>query len=132
MFYPKSGLKSDTVKPGRWHNGSAFIICLCDCPFEYKPSPTSAHACGEVTSCTPSTKRSTCVASEVDLRECTLHAPLQKVNNAEPTLALKPRGDVTRNPKQGYQWPPQKTCPPKTFYKKKIDTVCNGNLVIKS
>ena len=26
-------------------------------------------------------------------------------NKAEPTLALKPRGDVTRKPKQGYQWP---------------------------
>ena len=29
-------------------------------------------------------------------------------NKAEPTLALKPRGDVTRNPKQGYQWPQKK------------------------
>ena len=41
-------------------------------------------------------------------------------NKAEPTLALKPRGDVTRNPKQGYQWPPKKDmCPPKTLKKKK-------------
>ena len=31
-------------------------------------------------------------------------------NKAEPTLALKPRGDVTRNPKQGYQWPQKRTC----------------------
>ena len=30
---------------------------------------------------------------------------LRNANKAEPTLALKPRGDVTRNPKQGYQWP---------------------------
>ena len=30
------------------------------------------------------------------------------------TLALKPRGDVTRSPKQGYQWPHKKDlCPPK-------------------
>ena len=30
------------------------------------------------------------------------------------TLALKPRGDVTRSPKQGYQWPHEKDlCPPK-------------------
>ena len=28
----------------------------------------------------------------------------KKANKAEPTLALKPRGDVTRNPKQGYKW----------------------------
>ena len=31
-------------------------------------------------------------------------------NKAEPTLALKPRGDLTRNPKQGYQWPQKRTC----------------------
>ena len=29
--------------------------------------------------------------------------PPLSLNKAEPTLALKPRGDVTRNPKQGYQ-----------------------------
>ena len=30
------------------------------------------------------------------------------------TLALKPRGNITRNPKQGYQWPHKKDfCPPK-------------------
>ena len=49
----------------------------------------------------PAAKRSPRVAPEVDLGECTLHSPPQKVNKAEPTLALKPRGDVTRNPKQG-------------------------------
>ena len=27
-----------------------------------------------------------------------------------PTLALKPRGDVTRSPKQGYQWSHKWTC----------------------
>ena len=48
-------------------------------------------------------KRSVYLAQEVDLRESTLHSPPKKVNKAEPTLALKPRGDVTRNPKQGYQ-----------------------------
>ena len=67
----------------------------------------------------PAAKRSACVAPEVDLRVCTLHLPPQKSNKAEPTLALKPRGDVTRNPKHGYQWPTKKDmCPPKTFLKK--------------
>ena len=62
----------------------------------------------------PATKRLASVASEVDLGECTLHLPLQKVNKAEPTLALKPRGDVTRNPKQGCQWPQKgHVCPTK-------------------
>ena len=26
------------------------------------------------------------------------------MNKAEPTLASKPKADITRNPKQGYQW----------------------------
>ena len=36
----------------------------------------------------------------------------------QPTLALKPREDITRNPKQGYQWPQNRTyvsAPPKKF-----------------
>ena len=40
-------------------------------------------------------------------------------NKAEPTLALKPRGDVTSNPKQGYQWPQKRTCVRQKLYKKK-------------
>ena len=37
-------------------------------------------------------------------------------NKAEPTLALKPRGDVTRSTKQGYQWPQKMDiCPTKCF-----------------
>ena len=31
------------------------------------------------------------------------------MNKVEPTLALKPRGDITRNPNQGYQWPQNRT-----------------------
>ena len=36
----------------------------------------------------------------------------------QPTLALKPRGDVTRNPKQGYQWPQKWTCVRQKLFKK--------------
>ena len=37
------------------------------------------------------------------------------------TLALKPRGDVTRSSKQGYQWPREKDLsPPKIFFKKRV------------
>ena len=61
-----------------WHNGSAFVFCSCRCTFESEPSPTSAHACGEVTGCAPAAKRSASVAPEVNLGECTLHSPLQK------------------------------------------------------
>ena len=42
-------------------------------------------------------------------------------NKAEPTLALKPRGDITRSPKQGYQWPHKKhSCPPKILKKRRV------------
>ena len=34
---------------------------------------------------------------------------LHNANKAEPTLALKPRGYITRNAKQGYQWPQKRT-----------------------
>ena len=43
----------------------------------------------------------------------------QSLNKAEPTLALKPRGDVTRSPKQGYQWPQKWTCVQQKFKNKK-------------
>ena len=58
---------------------------------------------------------------------CITFASAKIANKAEPTLALKPRGDVTRNPKQGYQWPQKKDmCPPKTF-KKKQKNINNGS-----
>ena len=47
------------------------------------------------------------VAPEVNLRERIIHMPPQSSNKAEPTLALKPRGDVTRSPKTGASVAPQ-------------------------
>ena len=44
--------------------------------------------------------------------------PPPSANKAEPTLALKPRGDVTRSPKQGYQWPHKWTCVQQKIFKK--------------
>ena len=42
------------------------------------------------------------------------HIFLCQVQIRLPNLALKPRGDVTRSLKQGYQWPYKKDfCPPK-------------------
>ena len=105
--------------PGRWHNGSAFIFCLGDCPFKSESSPTSAQKCGEVTSCVLAAKRSACVAPEVDLGECILHSLLQEANKAEHTLTLKHRGDITRNPKQGYQWPQKGHVSAKKLLKKR-------------
>ena len=59
------------------------------------------------------------VAPEVNLRERISRMALQSANKAEPTLALKPRGNVTRSPKQGYQWPQKWTCVQQKFKKKK-------------
>ena len=59
-------------------------------------------------------KRSAGVAPEVNLRNI---AQARK-HASESTLALKPRADITRSPKQGYQWPHKKDmCPPKILKK---------------
>ena len=39
-----------------------------------------------------------------------LHICLCQVWTGLPTLALKPRGDITRSPRQGYQWPHKSAC----------------------
>ena len=55
-------------------------------------------------------RRSAGVAPEVNLRNSTQ----ARKYASESTLALKPRADITRSPKQGYQWPHKKDmCPPK-------------------
>ena len=59
------------------------------------------------------------VEPEVNYREHILHMPAQSLNKAEPTLALKPRGDVTRSLKQGYQWPQKWTYVKQKNLKKK-------------
>ena len=51
-------------------------------------------------------KRSKDVAPEVNLRNHCIH--VTKHANEGSILALKPRVDITRNPKQGYQWPYKK------------------------
>ena len=70
------------------------------------------HASGKATSCQEVTKRSAGVALLVNFSECT---PVPSANK-HVILALKPREDITRSAKQGYQWPRKKDldlCPPK-------------------
>ena len=47
-----------------------------------------------------------------------------KANKAESTLALKLRGNVSRNPKQMYQWPQNRTCKcvRQDILKKRVET----------
>ena len=49
-------------------------------------------------------KESAGVAPEMNLRNL-LHTGGEAQQARESTLALKPREEVTRSPKQGYQWP---------------------------
>ena len=73
------------------------------------------------------------VAPEVNLKESISRMPLQSSNKAEPTLALKPRGDITRSPRQGYQWPQKWTCVQHKFKKKTKQnyTAVGGNNMAK-
>ena len=59
----------------------------------------------------------------------TAFSPNNEISYKEPesTLALKPRTDITRSPKQGYQWPHKKdSCPTKNFFKKRRQKACKG------
>ena len=67
------------------------------------------------------TERSAGVAPEVIFREHTSCMPPPSADKAEPTLALKPRGDITRSPKQGYQWPHRKDLCPRIFFKEEYE-----------
>ena len=78
---------------------------------------TSATVCGDRTGSTPAAKRSASVGGGSRGTYITFASAMRI---RQPTLALKPRGDVTRNPKQGYQWPQKWTCVcAKNFFKKK-------------
>ena len=57
------------------------------------------------------------VRPEVNLRECTSYILLYQMQIRLSTLVLKPRGDVTRSPKQGYQWPHKRTCVQQKLFK---------------
>ena len=50
---------------------------------------------------------------------CSTIGPLHPVRIRLLILALKPRGDVTRSPKQGYQWPNKKDLRPPILKKNK-------------
>ena len=47
----------------------------------------------------------------------------------ESTVALKPRADITRSPKQGYQWPHKKDLCPAIFFIKKHPEVTKINML---
>ena len=111
--YKSGGKKCSTnmpLQPGRWHNGSRFFFCVDGCPFNPEPISTCAEARREVTGYHAGDQEvGRCSTRGGSLRMYNTFAST-KANKAEPTLALKPREDVTRNPSQGYQWPQNWTC----------------------
>ena len=95
------------------------------------PESTSSNL-GNLTSATVCGDRTGSVSGRQEVGKCSTRGGSQgmyitftsAMQIRQPTLALKPRGDVTRNPKQGYQCPPPQEkdmcmCPPKTLKKKK-------------
>ena len=81
--------------PGRWPNASTFVFCPGDCPFKCKPSPTSADACGEVTGCDASHQKVGMCSSKGGSQGMYItFTPAKKLNKVEPTLTLKPWGDI--------------------------------------
>ena len=90
---------------------------LGDCLFKSEPSPTSADACGEVTSCNAGYKEvGRCSTKGGSSGMYITFTSAKTRNKAGPTLALKPRADITRNPKQGTSGPKiGHMCPPKTL-----------------
>ena len=77
------------------------------------------YACGEVTSCDARGQHMySCSIRDGSQGNVHYICVRKKVYKAEPTLALKPRGDVTRNLKQGYHWPPKRTRVRQKLFKK--------------
>ena len=85
----------------------------------WHPTSAETHIWGKQPAAMLAIYTSRGVAPEVNLRECISRMPSQSSNKAEPTLALKPREDITRSLKQGYQWPQKWTCVQQKILKKK-------------
>ena len=83
-------------------------------PIKSSILPLLKHACGEETSCH---------AGHQEVSRCCTRDESQGMYimyTYTKALALKPRKDITKSPKQGYQWPHKKdlSCP--NFKKNKI------------
>ena len=95
-------------------------------PIESGTLPLLNHACGEATGCHAGCQGfSRCRTRGQS--QGTYHVHLCQVRIRLPTLALKPGGDVTRSPNEGFQWPHKKNlCPPIIFKKMCIEHCGKG------
>ena len=100
------------------------------------PRSTSAETCmwwSDRLSCWP--PRGWQVSHQMWILGNAYHIHFCQVRIRLPTLALKSRGDITRTPKQGYQWPHKKNlCPPKIVLKRctNFNPLVNSSLILTS
>ena len=74
---------------------------------------------GKLSAAILAAKRSVGVTPEVNLREHISCMPLRSLRLRLPPLAVKPREDITRTPKQGIMGPTKNNlCPPEITTKK--------------
>ena len=108
------------------HCGQVFSMSTCQTGglwFKCGILPLLKHACGESDQllCWPYTPVE--VSYQRWISGNVYHIRLWKVWIRLPTLALKPRGDITRSPKQEYQWPQKWTCVQQNFLKKCVSLI---------
>ena len=99
-----------------------FTACACSMPHErsWVQPQTSTNACGHI--CKYLIERLSCHADPYTVSRCCTRRESEDHTSEKAgkgsTLALKPRADVTRNPKQGYQWPHKRIVISNFFLKK--------------
>ena len=104
---------------------SAFLVSHCEQQYirsQFRAPTIPAHRYMEEKVATLAAKRSADVAPEVNFREHVTCMRLS-VRIRLPTLALKPRRDITRCPKQGYQRLHKKDLYLQCIFKKYIDNI---------
>ena len=82
------------------YNHKKSLYFLVENSMLIKQIPTSGHICGEVTGCAQDTKSMCSTRGGYQGMYITFTSAKKKTNQAEPTLVLKPREYITRNPKQ--------------------------------
>ena len=107
-----------------------FATCSIDCHgFE----PPNLHQCLQTCLQVYGSKRLSCHADPNTVNRCHTRGESEEQCAGKKvwkisTLVLKPRADITRSPKQVYQWPHEKNvCPPKRFLKKSQSQLYHGN-----
>ena len=97
----KMASRSTERKPGLWHNSTEFVFYASGCPFD----PELKHTCREVTGHHAGHQEVVRCSTRGGSWGMYITFASTKENKVEPTLALKHRGDITKNPKQGTSGP---------------------------